>query len=288
VNLVPQVGENGKTLGCYIVASDITELRETEEALRRRRKELAHVSRITTMGELAASIAHEVNQPLCAIVSNAETAQKLLDSETSDVGALRDILRDIVADGNRSTHVVARVRSLVRREEPRREPLEVNQMIRGVVPLLESDLAKREASIRLDLADDLPPVMADQIELQQVVLNLIINAAQAMHEVEDGPRTIVLRSSVTDEDMVTVAVRDTGVGLDEEQKDHIFDAFFSTKPGGMGMGLSINRTIIESLGGHLWATQNTGPGATFHFSLPTEQESEAQTNARTVNGFPDE
>ena len=153
VTLVPDLGENGETVGYYVLASDVTDLRQTEDSLRQRREELARVTRIATMGELAASIAHDVNQPLCAIVSNAETAQQLLDAESADIEEVRDILKDIVADGNRSTNVVSRIRTLIRKESPRRRPQDVNQLIQEVLPLVASDLAKRGISIQLELAD---------------------------------------------------------------------------------------------------------------------------------------
>ena len=288
VNLVPNIAGNGDAIGYYVLASDITDLKQAEESLRQRREELARVTRIATMGELAASIAHEVNQPLCAIVSNAETAQRLFDAEPPDVDGVREILKDIVADGNRSTNVVSRIRALTRKETPRRRPQDVNQVIQEVLPLVTSDLAKRGISIELELADRPPLVEIGPVELQQVVVNLIVNAAQSIEEAPDSSGIVVIHSSADDEDTVTVAVRDDGVGLDEEQKERIFDAFFTTRPGGMGMGLSINRTIIESLGGRLWATQNADRGTTFHFSLPTKQQSEAETNARTANGDLDE
>ncbi len=288
VNLVPNINGSGDTLGYYVLASDITDLRRAEESLRQRREELARVTRIATMGELAASIAHEVNQPLCAIVSNAETAQRLIDAKPDDIEEVCDILKDIVADGNRSTKVVSRIRALIRKETPHRKPQDINQVIQEVLPLVSSDLAKRGVSIQLELAEGLPSVEIGPVELQQVIVNLIVNAAQSMEETPDSSRVVVIQSSADDEDGVMVAVRDDGVGLDEKQKELIFDAFFTTKPGGMGMGLSINRTIVESLAGRLWATGNADRGATFYFSLPTKQQNEAETNARTENGSLDE
>jgi len=177
---------------------------------------------------------------------------------------------------------------LIRKETPRRRPQDINQMIQEVLPLMTSDLERRGLSVHIELADKLPLVEFVHIELQQVVMNLIVNAAQSMEETPDSSGIVVIHSSVDDENTVTVAVQDDGAGVDDEHKERIFEAFFTTKREGMGMGLSINRTIVESLGGRRWATKNADRGATFHFSLPTKQQTEAETNARTANGSLDE
>jgi C4-dicarboxylate-specific signal transduction histidine kinase len=224
------------------------------------------------MGEMATSIAHEVNQPLFAIVSNAEMAKEFLDSERPDIEEVRDALTDIIGDGNRAARIVRHVRSLVNKEQPLAARLDLNQVVLDSLEIIRPEMRRRGLSIGSELAEDLPPVNGSQIGLQQVILNLLINGAQAMLDTSESPRELMLTTSAHD-GFVELSVKDHGVGLDQETMDRCFDPFFTTKPQGMGMGLAINRTIIEAHGGSIWATPNEDQGATFRFQLPVLAES---------------
>jgi len=270
----PVFDSEGRFAGYRGVARDITELRRAEEMLRDREQrirdaqlELARVSRVMTLGELAASIAHEVNQPLAAIVADANASLNWLAPPDPDVDRVRDSLDAIIKDGHRAGEVLPRIRQLATKGETKRASVEINSVIRDVMPLLRSELQLHHVVEHADLAEVIPPVLADRVQLQQVIINLVVNAVEAMASIDDRPRLLVIRSRVTDDEVV-VTVRDAGVGIDPSAVDQLFSAFFSTKPGGMGMGLSISRSIIEAHGGQLWATPNPGHGATFHFALP--------------------
>jgi len=238
------------------------------EALQQAQAELAHVTRVTTLGELAASIAHEVNQPLAAIVADANASLNWLATSPPDLGRVRESLAGIVKDGHRAADVIQRIRQLATRTGPEKARLDVNDVIRDVVPLLGTEVRSHEVSLRIDLAPALPPVLADRIQLQQVLINFVINGMEAMASVDDRLRELVIRTEPHDDDHVVVAVQDAGVGIDAQKTDELFSAFYTTKPDGMGMGLSISRSIIEAHGGRLWATPNPDHGATFHFALP--------------------
>jgi len=251
---------------------EIRERKKAHEESRRHREELAHVSRVTTVGELAASLAHELNQPLSAILSNAQAARRFLDRELPVLDEVGGALDDIAKDVQRAGEVIRRLRRLLRKEEPERKRLEVNEVIHEVVALVHSDLVGRNISMKLELAAGLPPISGDRIQLQQVVLNLLLNGSEAMSGVDRNSRQMVIRTSQEDPGTVTVAVRDSGTGIEEEMTDLIFDAFYTTRESGLGMGLSISRSILESHGGRLWAERNHDSGATFLFTLPAAVE----------------
>jgi PAS domain S-box-containing protein len=247
---------------------DVTQAKKAQEDLNAAQAELAHASRVATLGEISASIAHEVNQPLAAIVANGQACLRFLNHESPDLNEVRGALEWVVKDGNRAAEVIQRVRTLVKKTDTQKVALDLNDAINDVVALLQRELAAHRVWLQLSLAADLPKVFADRVQLQQVVMNLIMNGAEAMQCVADRPRMLTIRSSVEDGRQVAVAVRDSGVGLTSDSQDRLFNAFFSTKPGGLGIGLSICRSIIEVHGGRLWATANAGPGATFQFVLP--------------------
>jgi PAS domain S-box-containing protein len=250
---------------------DVTAARTAEAALHQSRTELAHVTRVTTLGELTASIAHEVNQPLAAIVTNAEVSLRLLKRSPPDLAEVRRALEDIIGNGKRTSEIIRRIRTLSRKTEPQRAALDVNDVIEEVIPLVRGELQSHRASLRLELGPGLPAVLADRVQLQQVMINLVVNGMEAMSGVSGRARNLVVRSRLGGTEEVLVEVQDSGVGFDPESGTHLFDAFYTTKPDGMGMGLSICRSIIEDHGGRLWASPNSGPGATFHFSLPQSQ-----------------
>jgi C4-dicarboxylate-specific signal transduction histidine kinase len=239
------------------------------EALDKARSELAHVSRVASLGALTASIAHEVNQPLGAVVANANACLRWLDRQPPKLEEAKESVRQIVLDGARGSEVITGIRSLLRREQPRCIRLNVNEIVEEIIVLLRSEL--REVTTHTLLAENLPLVVADHVQVQQVLLNLITNSIEAMKTVLDRPRVLRIETQRHNGDTVIVTVRDSGVGLNESQKQNLFEPFYTTKPQGLGMGLSICRTIIERYGGRLWAEANEGPGATFNFSLPNEE-----------------
>jgi PAS domain S-box-containing protein len=251
---------------------DVTESRVAQEALDRARSELAHVSRVTTISALTASIAHEVNQPLSGIITNASTCLRMLDAEPPNIDGARETARRTIRDGNRASDVITRLRALFSKREPTLEPMDLNEAMREVIALSLGDLQRKRVALQLELAEELPSVNGDRIQLQQVILNLVRNASEAMLGVDDRPRELVIRSERESGDRVRVTVRDAGVGLDRESGDKLFDAFYTTKRGGMGIGLSVSRSIVERHHGRLWAEPNEGPGVTFAFSIPRAPE----------------
>nr|WP_245445975.1 ATP-binding protein [Mesorhizobium kowhaii] len=252
--------------------TDVTATRRAEEALRQSQAELAHVTRLTTLGELTASIAHEVNQPLATIVTNGEVCLRWLAREVPDLAEVREALRDMISNGRRAGGIIQRLRALSKRTETQKVGLDINNAISEMIPLVHQEALGRRVSLRLELAPALPAVLGDRVQLQQVIINLIVNGIEAMAPVTDRSRDLVVRSQLDDSGQVLVAVEDSGVGIDPGNAKQIFNAFFTTKPSGMGMGLSICRSIIENHGGKLWATRNAGPGATFQFALQPHQE----------------
>ena len=252
---------------------DVTESMVAEEALNRARSELAHVARVTTLSTLTASIAHEVNQPLSGIITNASTCLRMLDADPPNVEGARETARRTIRDGNRASDVITRLRALFSKKEFTLESLDLNEATREVIALSLSDLQRNRVVLQSELADDLPNVTGDRIQLQQVILNLLRNASDAMVGVHDRPRQLLIRTEREDGDRVRVSVRDAGVGVDAQSMDKLFDAFYTTKSDGMGIGLSVSRSIIERHHGRLWAEPNDGPGATFSFSIPREPES---------------
>ena len=247
------------------------ERKHAEEARREAQAELARVSRVTTMGELTASLAHEVNQPIAAAVTNANTCLRWLTRDRPDVEEARAAAMRIVKDGTRAAEIVKRIRLLFKKSTPQRELVDVNEAVREIIVLLRSEATRYKITVRMELAEDLPRIMGDRVQLQQVLMNLIVNSIDAMKEV-DGTRELAVKSQRTKKEEVLVSVCDTGVGLPPQQADQIFNAFFTTKAHGTGMGLRISRSIVESHGGRLWAADNSPHGASFHFALPTKIE----------------
>jgi signal transduction histidine kinase len=253
----------------YIAAvQDVTERRLSEEALGNLRTELAHVSRVATLGALTASIAHEVNQPLSGIITNASTCLRMLDADPPNLEGARETARRTIRDGNRASDVIKRLRALFGKRDTTTESVDLNEATREVLALSSSELQRSRVILRTELTDDLPPVMGDRVQLQQVILNLLLNASDAMSGIEDRPRQLVIRTEREEGDYVRLSVQDAGVGFDPQAVGRLFEAFYTTKSNGMGIGLSVSRSIIESHQGRLWAAPNEGPGATFSFSIP--------------------
>jgi len=247
------------------------ERKHAEEAWREAQAELARVSRVSTMGELTASLAHEVNQPIAAAVTNANTCLRWLTRDHPDLEEAREAASRIVKDATRAAGIISRVRLLFKKSPTQRELVDVNEAIREMIVLLRSEATRYNITVRMELAGDLPRIMGDRVQLQQVLMNLIVNSIDAMKEV-DGARELAVKSQRTEKEEVLVSVSDTGIGLPLEQADQIFNAFFTTKPHGTGMGLRISRSIVESHGGRLWAANNSPRGASFHFALLTKIE----------------
>jgi PAS domain S-box-containing protein len=267
------VFEEGQEEGVSFVL-DLSEQKRAEDALRRSQAhlaeaqaELAHVTRVTAMGELTASIAHEISQPLAAVVTNADASLRWLSGDSPDLDEAREAIRRITRDGRRAGSVISRMRSLFKKAGAAKDRLDLNEAIEEVVILTESETRRNKVALQKELAADLPPVLGDRVQLQQVLVNLILNAIEAMATVEDRQRDLVISTQLAEGDDIRVTVRDSGIGLDPLNAERIFDAFHTTKPGGLGMGLSISRSIVESHGGRLWAVSNEGPGATFQFTL---------------------
>jgi len=257
----------------YIGAvQDVTERRSWEEALSKARSELAHVARITSLGVLTASIAHEVNQPLSGIVTNASTCLRMLAADPPNLDGARETARRTIRDGNRASEVVTRLRALFRKKETTNESVDLNDATREVVVLSSSELQRNRVILQQELADDLAAVAGDRVQLQQVILNLLRNASDAMSAVEDRPRQLLIRTEADEDNHVRLTVKDVGVGFSPHSADRLFESFYTTKNDGMGIGLSVSRSIIESHHGRLWATPNDGPGVTFSFSVPCRPE----------------
>ena len=268
----------------YIGAiQDMTERRLSEEALSKLRSELAHVARVISLGVLTASIAHEVNQPLSGIITNASTCLKMLATDPPNVDGARETARRTIRDGNRASEVITRLRALFSRKQPTAEPMDLNDAVREVIALSLSRLQRNRVIVRSELADDLPLVAGDRVQLQQVILNLLQNASDAMSDVNDRQRRLLIRTERDESDRVRLTVQDVGVGLGPQAMDRLFDTFYTTKGDGMGIGLSISRSIIENHHGRLWATPNDGPGAAFSFSIPRIPE--GVTSARNLDAM---
>jgi C4-dicarboxylate-specific signal transduction histidine kinase len=254
--------------GIPTIIEDVTERKRAEDALQEARDALLRVSRVTTLGELSASIAHEINQPLGAIVANGSACLRLLAAETPDLEEAREAVEDIISDGRRASAVLGRVRQLAKKSAPERAPVDVNGAISEVLSLTQQELQRNQVAARAELDPNLPPVLADRIQVQQVVLNLVMNGIDAMRGVKDGARVLRVKSTVAPPAEVAVTVEDTGIGFGNNDPEHIFETFFTTKEDGMGMGLSISRSIVRAHGGRLWASTGASIGAAFSFTLP--------------------
>jgi PAS domain S-box-containing protein len=249
---------------------DTSASKRAEETLRQAQADLAHVSRVTTMGELTASLAHEVRQPIAAASTNANTCLRWLAGDTPNIEEARAAAMRVVKDGQRAGEIISRIRLLFKKGTPQHELVDVNEVIREMIVLLRGEAMRYNISVRMELEGDLPQVMGDRVQLQQVLMNLIMNSIEAMKDV-DGARELSIKLERGEDEQVLVSVSDTGVGLPAQQAEQIFNAFFTTKPHGTGMGLRISRSIIESHGGRLWGADNPPRGARFYFTLRTRQ-----------------
>ncbi len=263
-DLLDMMATIGSQIGQFI------ERKRAEDALHRAQAELTHVTRVATLGEMTASIAHEVNQPLTAVIANANASLRWLAAATPNLDEARDAVSRIVRDGNRAGEVIARIRALVQKTDTEKVRLDINQTVHEVVILMQNEAVRKGVALRMDLAANVPPVLGDRIQLQQVILNLVMNGIEAMDTVTDRPKEILIQSCGHESEQLVVAVRDSGIGIDRQNLEKIFDTFYTTKSQGMGMGLAISRSIVENHGGWLWATPNDGPGVTFAFALPVE------------------
>ena len=249
--------------------------------------ELAHVARISSLGVLTASIAHEVNQPLSGIVTNAGTCLRMLAADPPNVDGARETARRTIRDGNRASEVVTRLRALYGKKDPMIESVDLNEAAREVLALSLSELQRNRILVRQELADGLPLVAGNRVQLQQVILNLLRNASDAMSTVDDRPRQLLIRTEGDEDGDVRLMVKDAGVGFAPQASDRLFDSFYTTKNDGMGIGLSVSRSIIESHHGRLWATLNPGPGATFSFSIPRASEGARGADSNRDSRNPD-
>jgi C4-dicarboxylate-specific signal transduction histidine kinase len=267
----PLFDVKGRFLGFRGTGTDITasiRANQAEDALRRAQAELAHVTRVTMLGELTASIAHEVNQPLAAVVANAEASLRWLNREQPDLAAVRRSVDWVINDGCRASEVIRRVRALAKKSDMEAARLELNQVVNEAIALVEGELIKHRVSLRTELAPGLPEILGDRVQLQQVIINLLINGIEAMGAVNDRRRELFIRSGKDDEGHLVLSVTDNGIGISAQNANLLFNAFFTTKSSGLGMGLSICRSIVEAHGGRMSASNNEGPGATFQLVLP--------------------
>ena len=275
---LPLLDEQRRILKWHGTVVDMHDWKQAQEELRNTQAELAHMTRVMTIGELTASIAHEVNQPLSGIITNASTCLRMLDADPPNVDGARETARRTIRDGNRAADVITRLRALFERKSSVAELFDLNEVVREMIALSLSTLQKNRVLLRPELTDGLPLVMGDRVQLQQVILNLLLNASEAMSEVYDRTRWMVIKTECDEANHVRLTVKDAGTGLNGKSVDRLFEAFYSTKSGGMGIGLSVSRSIIERHHGRLWAAQNDGPGATFAFSVPCSGEATTEVH----------
>ena len=261
---------DGKANVAFI--TDLTERKQAELETQRSRAEIAHLSRVAMLGELSGSLAHEINQPLAAILSNAQAGQRFLAHDDVDLNQIREILEDIVAADQRAGEVIRRLRVLLKKGELKHQPLHLNEVIQDILKLVRNDLLIHNITLRAEYSSKLPVIEGDRVQLQQVLLNLIMNAADAMANTASAEKRLLVRTERLDGNGIRVSVTDSGTGMAPEIVEHIFDPFFSTKPSGMGLGLKVCRTIITAHGGQLEGKNNPGRGATFHFTLPAAKK----------------
>jgi len=274
------VRDQGGQLEYIATIQDVTARRLSEEALDKARAQLTHVARVNSLGVLTASIAHELNQPLSGIITNANTCLRMLAADPANVDGARETARRTIRDGNRAAEILARLRALFSKKESTTEAVDLNEATREVIALSSNELQRNQIVVQSELAADLPTITGDRIQLQQVIVNLLRNASEAMVDTHGRPRQLLIRTEREDGDRVRVGVRDTGVGFDRQSMDKLFDAFYTTKRDGMGIGLSVSRSIVERHHGRLWAELNDGPGVTFLFSIP--RGSDAKTHAASA------
>jgi PAS domain S-box-containing protein len=268
VHKFPLLDAAGKIYAIGGIVTDITERIRSREALERAQEELERVARITMMGELTASIAHEINQPLTSIVSNANACSRMLSAKSPDMKEIAAAVADIAEEATHASEVISRIRMFLKNGARVRAPVYLNEIIREVLTLIRGEILKNQIAIRIELCAELPPVLGDRVELQQVILNLIMNGIEAMTSITNVSRKLLIQSGTLEPPGVLVSVQDTGVGIDPRNMHRIFDPFFTSKLGGMGMGLSIGRSIIEAHGGRLWVESQSDRGAVFQFTLP--------------------
>ena len=276
----PLRNESGAVIKWYGTNTDIDDRKRAEEELRNAHSELARVMRVMTMGQLTASIAHEVNQPLSGIITNASTCLRMLDADPPNLEGTRETARRTIRDGHRASDVVTRLRTLYSKKEPTLEPMDLNEVAREVTALSSTEIQKNGVTLRQEFADGLPPALGDRIQLQQVILNLLRNGADAMSTINDRPRELLIWTERHEGNQIQLSVKDSGVGFTHEVAGKIFEAFYTTKGDGMGIGLSVSRSIIEAHQGRLWATPNDGPGCTFSFAIPCTPKGLADSASR--------
>jgi C4-dicarboxylate-specific signal transduction histidine kinase len=261
----------------YIAAvRDVTARRTADEALDRARSELARVARVMSLGALTASIAHEVNQPLSGIITNASTCMRMLDADPPNVDGARETAKRTIRDGRRAADVITKLRALFTHKDGTTELVDLNEAAREVIALSRTELERNRVITKIELDDELPPVMGDRVQLQQVILNLLRNGSDAMSDVDNRPRELLLRTEVEEAGRVRLSVQDAGVGCEPQSLDRLFQTFYTTKEEGMGIGLAVSHSIIENHRGRLWATPNDGPGVTFSFSIPRERQTHTE------------
>ncbi|MGY3138317.1 PAS domain S-box-containing protein [Bradyrhizobium sp. USDA 4501] len=282
----PLRDESGNVIKWFGINTDIEDRKRAEEQLRDTQAKLAHMARVTTMSQLTASIAHEVNQPLSGIVTNANTCLRMLAADPPNVAGALETVRRTLRDGNRASDIVVRLRSLFNRKAPVAQPVDLNEATREVLPLLLNRIQRDGVSLRLEFAEDGQLVAGDRVQLQQVILNLLQNAIDAMSVIDDRPRTLTIRTERDQSNWIRLSVQDSGHGFESEAVEKLFDAFYTTKNDGMGIGLSVSRSIIESHHGRIWASLNDGPGATFSFSIPRRAEIISNAHSHDAKGAP--
>jgi PAS domain S-box-containing protein len=272
VTYIPLRPDTDRVEAALVISRDLTEHVLALEALREAQTALAHTNRVATMGQLTASIAHEVSQPLAGVIANAEACLRWLDRDTPDLPATRRSVEWIIEDVNRASDVIRRIRSLANKTTFEKASVDINDVAREVVALMQRELTSQQMALRTELALNLPTVLGDRVQLQQVIINLVMNGTEAMQSIKDRPRELLIRSRLDEAQHVLVSVTDYGLGIPAENADRLFEAFFTTKASGMGMGLAICRSIIEAHEGRLWATANLPHGATFQFTLPVNAD----------------
>ncbi len=268
INALPLLDEDGRILKWHGTVVDMHDWKQAQEALRTTQAELANMTRVMTMGQLTASIAHEVNQPLSGIITNAGTCLRMLDADPPNVEGARETARRTIRDGNRASEVITRLRALFSKRQFTAESVDLNEATREVIALILSTLQRERVILRSELADDLMLVTGDRVQLQQVMMNLLQNAVDSMSDVHDRSRQLLIQTQRDEADHVRLTVQDSGIGLDPQAVGRLFDPFYTTKDGGMGIGLAVSRSIIENHQGRIWAKANDGPGAIFAFSIP--------------------